>query len=329
MEQRKCARVITGCIRLTDKNVLTAEAGLPPLSVRAKELAGREYGRLTRLPPDDPARRLMDATPPPRLQYRAHLKWKRKKRDALVAGESAPPLPDEDAADLQHRPCFRRVGRWVSEEAGLGGVPAAPLALYQWEPPWQQQHTPTVHFGLKLPQPTKRTDPPEQRKATALEALALYPDPDLTIWSDGFAMEGTKNGDGGALLELHREGRKLECTVPAGVVCSSMNAELAAMAEALQCFMRLPEPSRAAVKAILLCSDSLSGLQLLSRGPAAQESALAQGIWALLHSAAARAEELSAFSGSLATRTSRGTRKPTVWPTSQRPRATSAGYQST
>ena len=131
VEQRKCARVITGCIKLTGKHVLTAEADLPPLSVRAKELADREYGRLTRLPPDDPARQLLELSPPPRLQYRAHLNWKRKKQEAEAAGEPVPPPPDEDAAGLQHRPCFRRVGRWVSEEAGLGGVPAAPLALYQ------------------------------------------------------------------------------------------------------------------------------------------------------------------------------------------------------
>ncbi|KAF0314563.1 putative RNA-directed DNA polymerase from transposon BS [Amphibalanus amphitrite] len=39
VEQRKCARLITGCIKLTDKETLVAEAGLPPLSLRAKELA--------------------------------------------------------------------------------------------------------------------------------------------------------------------------------------------------------------------------------------------------------------------------------------------------
>ena len=37
-EQNKCARVITGCIRLTRKDALLAEAGLPPLSLRAKQI---------------------------------------------------------------------------------------------------------------------------------------------------------------------------------------------------------------------------------------------------------------------------------------------------
>ncbi|KAF0300126.1 hypothetical protein FJT64_027303 [Amphibalanus amphitrite] len=58
------------------------EKGEPELAVRAKELAGRENGRLTRLPPDDPARKLIDKTPPPRLQYSAHLHWVRKKQEA-------------------------------------------------------------------------------------------------------------------------------------------------------------------------------------------------------------------------------------------------------
>ena len=289
MELSRLARVQK---RLNSTSMRLLEKGEPELAVRAKELAGREYGRLTRLPPDDPARKLIDKTPPPRLHYRAHLHWMRKKQEAQEVGVPAPSPPDEDVAGLQHRPCFRRVGKWVCEEAGLGGVPVAPLTLHQGEPPWKQYNT-NVHLGLQLPKPIKRTDPPELRKTATLEALAAYPNQDLTIWSDGSALDGTKKGGGGALLELHREGRKIECTVPAEVVCSSMQAELTAMSEALKCFLGLPEPSLAAIRSVLLCSDSLSGLQLLSRGPAAQESALTQGIWVLLHSAAAGGRAIS------------------------------------
>ena len=69
VEQSKCARVITGCIKLTNKHVLTAEASLPPLSVRAQELAGLEHEHQTRLPRDDPAPRLTDLTSPLRFPY--------------------------------------------------------------------------------------------------------------------------------------------------------------------------------------------------------------------------------------------------------------------
>ena len=177
-----------------------------------------------------------------------------------------PPAPvDEDVA-LPHKLCLRRTGRWVCDRAGLSDLPVEPLALYQGAPPWHHCGD-AVRFVLELPLPTRRNDPPERRKEAALAALALIPDPDCTIWSDGSAKEGTIQGGGGAILELHREGRHIECVAPAGRVCSSMRTELVAMTEALSFLQELPLPSSSLVKSVLLCSDSRSGLQLLSRGP--------------------------------------------------------------
>ena len=277
VEQRRCARVITGCIKLTDKETLTAEAGLPPLSVRAKELAAGEYARILRLPPGDPARDLLEESPTPRLRYRAHEAWRRAVATAEEEGHPAP-LPADEDATLPFKPCLRRTGKWVSDRAGLSDLPVEPLALHQGTPPWVHCGD-AVRFSLDLPLPTRRTDPPARRKEAALAALALIPDPDCTIWSDGSAKEGTIQGGGGAILELHREGRTLECVAPAGRVCSSMRAELVAMAEALSRLQELPPPSSARIKSVLLCSDSRSGLQLLSRGPDDQQSAIALRVW--------------------------------------------------
>ena len=157
-----------------------------------------------------------------------------------------------------------------------------PLALYQRAPPWHHCGD-SVRFVLDLPQPTRRTDAPERRKEAALAALALIPDPDCTIWSDGSAKEGTIQGGGGALLELHREGRTIECVAPAGRVCSSMRAELVAMVEVLLRLQELPASSSSCIKSVLLCTDSRSGLQLLSRGPDDQQTAIGQRIWSLLN----------------------------------------------
>ena len=71
-EQNKCARLITGCIRMTKTGTLLADTDLVPLTVLAKQLDGFEYPRLTRLPEGDPPRDLMLRTPTPRLKYRAH-----------------------------------------------------------------------------------------------------------------------------------------------------------------------------------------------------------------------------------------------------------------
>ncbi|KAF0305090.1 RNA-directed DNA polymerase from mobile element jockey [Amphibalanus amphitrite] len=291
VEQRKCARLITGCIKLTDKETLVAEAGLPPLSLRAKELAAGEYARIVRLPPGDPARNLLDKTPPPRLRYRAHEAWRRAVTSAEEAGLPPPPPADEDAT-LSFKPCFRRVGRWVCDRAGLSDLPVEPLALYQGAPPWHHCGD-AVRFVLDLPQPTRRTDLPEKRKEAALAALALVPDPDCTIWSDGSAKEGTIQGGGGAILELHREGRTIECVAPAGRVCSSMRAELVAMTEALTCLHELPAPSKALIKRVLLCTDSRSGLQLLSRGPDDQQSAIGQRVWGLIDALTAAGKDIT------------------------------------
>ena len=50
VERGKCARLITGCIKLTDRETLTAESDLPPLSLRFKELAAVGNSHIIRLP---------------------------------------------------------------------------------------------------------------------------------------------------------------------------------------------------------------------------------------------------------------------------------------
>lgn len=291
VEQRRCARLITGCIRLTDKETLVAEAGLPPLSLRAKELAACEYARITRLPTSDPARALLEETPAPRLEYRARNAWRRSVKAAEETGLAPPPPPDEDMT-LPFKPCFRRTGKWACDEAGLSDLPVEPLALYRGSPPWRSCGD-AIRFVLDLPQPTRRTDPPEKRREAAVAALALIPDPDCTIWSDGSAKDGTTQGGGGAILELHREGRTIECMAPAGRVCSSMRAELVAMTEALARIQELPPASSSLIKTVLLCSDSRSGLQLLSRGPGDQQTAIAQRAWSLLDALTSEGKKLT------------------------------------
>ena len=134
---------------------------------------------------------------------------------------------------------------------------------------------------LSLPRATRRDDPPAVRKAAALEAIATV-NPDCTIWSDGSAKSGTRDGGGGALIQLHRENHEVETLVPAGSVCSSMRAELVAMLAAFTCLLSLPEESRSLIHSVMLCSDSLSGLQLLQRGPDAQQLSLAERVWSAM-----------------------------------------------
>ena len=88
-EQNKCARIITGCILPTNCAALLAEADLPVLAVRAKELAATEVSRIARLPQQDLAKQLLGETPRPRLKYRTHEDWARL-RIRLRGGQREP-----------------------------------------------------------------------------------------------------------------------------------------------------------------------------------------------------------------------------------------------
>ena len=279
-EQNKCARLITGCIRLTKTGTLLAEADLVPLTVRAKQLAGFEYQRLMRLPEGDPARELMLRTPTPRLKYRAHEAWLRDCAEAVAAHRPPPKPPDEDTV-LPFRPCLRRIGTWMAEEAELMSLTTEPLNLYGCRPPWAQGED-AVRFSVDLPVATRRTDPPDKRREAAQIAIDASLQPDVTVWSDGSANDGTTNGGAGALVQLHNLGREVEVRAAAGAVCSSLRAELVAIREALAVITSLPAAERQQARQIRLFTDSRSGLQLLQQGPSAQTSVLAGDVWRLL-----------------------------------------------
>ena len=65
------------------------------------------------------------------------------------------------------------------------------------------------------------------------------------------------------------------------------------MTEALTCLHELPAPSKALIKRVLLCTDSRSGLQLLSRGPDDQQSAIGQRVWGLIDALTAAGKDIT------------------------------------
>ncbi|KAF0309796.1 hypothetical protein FJT64_019111 [Amphibalanus amphitrite] len=113
-----------------DPEDLLAEADLPALTVRAKELAATEASRIARLPAEDRAKQLLERDPRPRLKYRAHEAWKRACAQAAEEGRPEPALPDEDAL-LPHKPCLRRVGQWrEAAERALAALPAPDCSIW-------------------------------------------------------------------------------------------------------------------------------------------------------------------------------------------------------
>ncbi|KAF0294379.1 putative RNA-directed DNA polymerase from transposon BS [Amphibalanus amphitrite] len=267
-EQNACARIITGCIRPTRRDALLAEAQLEPLTVRAKKLSSNEAQRLKRLPPDDPAKEVIDREVPPRLKYRAHEAWIREVQQAGT--NSGPPLPCDEDVVLDAKPCVRRVAAWMASEAGLAELPAEPLAL---TPPVLLPDSTSLTTSTSLTVPTSRTDPPEARRAAAETTLASLPQPDVSIWTDGSAGGGTHDGGGGALLIFHQESRTVQLTVAAGKVCSSTRAELVAIREALaEAAGDLPDRPGL----LLLCCDSRAAIQSLQDTADSQSALVAE-----------------------------------------------------
>ncbi|KAF0291501.1 hypothetical protein FJT64_001100 [Amphibalanus amphitrite] len=212
----------------------------------APSLAGTEYQRVIRLPPSDPGKSLFRKEVQPRLQHRAYKAWQRTCDDATAAGRPPPKPPDETAA-LPQRPCLRRVGKWLAEEAGIEELPVEPMAFYSCDPPWLG-HRGGITFRVDLPVATRRSDPPAVRREAALRAIAELPHPDVTIWSDGSARGGTEQGGAGALIQFHHLNREETVRAPAGAVCSSLRAELTAMREALAAVAGLEDGELASTK---------------------------------------------------------------------------------
>eukprot|EP00666_Eupelagonemidae_sp_cell4sb_P005897 gene5897-19153_t len=122
-------------------------------------------------------------------------------------------------------------------------------------------------LALKKLQIAKRT----------LEGLGEF---DIELWTDGSAEEGVRKGGAGVILRDLRGNRYLPpISVAAGAVVSSYRAEEVGIRRALQEMLvrGMQEGSR-----VLLCCDSLSVVQRLSRGPDAQEDSVAHDIWQLI-----------------------------------------------
>ena len=109
----------------------------------------------------------------------------------------------------------------------------------------------------------------------------------MTAWTDGAVRDGT--GQGGAGCLVCGEGWEEERSVPAGLLCSSTQAEKVAMAEALEILAgraaALPDPSGAAVTVV---SDSQPTLFSVRRGPLRVEGMQDARIWRALGALARR-----------------------------------------
>ena len=157
-EQRKCARVVTGCIKLTEKKTLAAEAELTPLALRAKELAAGEYERMIRLPLEI---LLLSFCSKSRVPDSATglKKHGSEKGPPPSETEAQPPPPSDEDLVLTHKSCVRRVAEWARHGSGIDGPPEERMPLYGGAPTWKPGNDEVIRFGLR-PATARQEDRP-------------------------------------------------------------------------------------------------------------------------------------------------------------------------
>eukprot|EP00666_Eupelagonemidae_sp_cell4sb_P017872 gene17872-biopygen23133 len=138
-EQYHAACRISGCPQGTRREVALMKAGLASLKQRVDYCAAVQYERCRRLPADNRAR--------------------------LIA--------EQPGAEEPKKRSWRTRARQVLRSADLAGAPREPLATHARAPPWEG-HGPVV-FRPHLCRKVTRRDPPERRKAAALDTLAQLP----------------------------------------------------------------------------------------------------------------------------------------------------------
>ncbi|KAF0287547.1 putative RNA-directed DNA polymerase from transposon BS [Amphibalanus amphitrite] len=240
-ELRAAARAVTGCTASTPVHALMSEAGMTDAWSRRQALAARMVGLAASLPEGDPLRSVGEAVVPRRLKTTG---WREVGAAALAAA---------DARDI---PVEAR--------------------LHHTLPPWADNST--VHFHLDLGPRARRAAPEDVRRAAAEERIRELPEEAVWIWSDGSAEDGVANGGGGALIRTLTED-DWELRVPAGRLCSSTRAELAALLAALEAVAELP---RSAGLPVVACLDSRAALLTLAAGASAQTTTLGASVWTQL-----------------------------------------------
>ncbi|GFR97383.1 reverse transcriptase [Elysia marginata] len=196
--QRDAARTITGCTKNTNSKLLINEAGLLPLYVDSDIAQATAYERCLRLSGDDPLREI--AENPVRRRLKSLGTW-------------------------------RETGKSSAEDSGLEDLPRERLIPVPDIPPWMIPDTFSCRPSLTTS--ASKTEPPEAQKAAVEETMKYLAKPDIEIYTDGSAMDGTDYLGGGISIR-YPNGEIESMSIAAGRHGSSFRAEAMALTTALR-----------------------------------------------------------------------------------------------
>ena len=233
------ARIITGCCRSTPIGPLISEAEIPTIQCLVNIKAASQIERAIRT------------------------------SDHILAPFTT---PVNHVRRLKRKTCFRDRGLEVVNHS-LKNAP--------------REHFPDlpdpIEMPVSIPEVTfhevavPKTLPMQTRKTLALEDLDKLAQPDLSLWTDGSAVEGTRNGGSGGVL-IQSDGTTKEFATPAGRFCSSTRAELVA----LQHGLRMVNESSWSGDVLRICCDSSSAIEIVKRGALRANCVVSREIWRCL-----------------------------------------------
>ena len=249
---REAARIISGCVPRCNGDLSLLEADLLPLDLMGQHKAAVQLERCLRLSPDNLCRRMAESAIPKGGKSR-----KRPRKSWLQDAQRT-----IKAADLQ-------------------GKERQPLVLCPPNP--VQPRSTAISIKPTLESPVTRLAAAEVRKAAAMETLQpLIDQSSLVAYTDGSVKGGAENGGGGYTCSL--DGKViLEGSVPAGLLCSSYQAELTALLALLRAVIQYvaetPEEFPLRLPGFLVALDGQSVITRLSPGILAQTCPLEIEVW--------------------------------------------------
>jgi ribonuclease HI len=289
--QLTAARIITGCIRSTDKESLLLEAALVPLSVRYNGSVAVAAERARCFPPDDRLYRLAAGPEPGRRLKKGdgrHSSWQHASEEVLVAHGINPSRSRTGTLD----------GYIMGMARGPAGTPILtrdPRAPGIRVRPWyvQDEVMSRILFHCHIRGGYRKDLAEAEKRAKALATIQYRWDTDgpfaLEVWTDGSVVDEV--GVGAAHVYAQGEGSEgvvARITVPAGNLCTSYRAEMTAIGAALEEVVHRcgAADQRESIlqpgDRVLICTDSQSSISRLSRGPLGQTSGLEVKVWQLL-----------------------------------------------
>jgi ribonuclease HI len=255
--QNVAARIITGCVRSTSVPYLLLEAKLNSVKVCCEVLCAVVAEKARRMGTDDPMTVMVKSTSPPSRLMKTAESW-------------------QHVSDNILNQCGLRVGRLTAagnEIVPGGGSVKDLIDIRNRDNIWSRVDPCTTHNAHKVRYITdlkgkcNKADPPEVWKQATEDIISALGHHNIEIWSDGGVMN--KRGAGAAIVFDNDLNKTFSVGGPAGNLCSSFKAEI----EGILCGLKKVVNSEGIVtkgKKVLLCTDSLSVVELLSKGPILQ-----------------------------------------------------------